>query len=186
MKKISLVVLSTLVAVVLSTGCKHEVTVNKTVEIDSLQTVLSGYEKLFAEISVNEVETITSTIDADMDSAFTIAESKKVTITEEQGTFFGRYQAMKSGLKKFGTRYNDIKEELAHCKTQLSSLKSDINGGKLDNEAQSKYIMDEAAAIKNVGTAIEQIHGASVTVIGQFKDRRPEFLETLASLGKKK
>lgn len=184
MKKFSLFAVSAIAAVALSSSCSHEVAVNKTAEIDSLQAVLATHEKTFNEISVTEVETIMQTIDTDIDSAAAICEKKKLSISQEEGTFFGRYQALKSGLKKFGTRYNDIKEELAHTKSQLKALKADVTADKLDEEARKKYVIDEASAIKNVASAIEQLHGTSVTVIEQFKARRPEYLEMLSKMGK--
>ncbi|MES2629756.1 MAG: hypothetical protein V4616_12385 [Bacteroidota bacterium] len=187
MKKIILLSAGAVALAILSTSCKHadegHVSNNG---IDSLQKVLTSYETLFSEINVNEVETIITTIDTDIDSAAAICEKKKLSLTPEDGTFFGRYQALKSGLRKFGTRYNDIKEELAHSKHQLSTLKADTEAGKFDEEAQSKYFHDESAAVKNLGQAIEQIQGASVTVTGQFKSLRPQYLARLVRLEQKR
>ncbi len=187
MKNKSLLLIAGFAAILFSTSCKHEEVVeNKTGPIDSLQTVLVNYDKLFKEINVTEVENITYTITADIDSAYDVCEKKKLTLTEDEGTFFGRYQALKSGLKKFGTRYNDIKEALEYSKNQLASLKTDVAADKFDHEAAQKYVADEATALKNLGNAVEQIHGASVTVTGQFKTYRPQYLQMLQNIVSKK
>lgn len=152
---------------------------------DSLTTVLGKYEQLFTEINLNEVETIMQTIEHDVDSAASFCEEKKIKISQEDATFFGRYHALRSGLKKFGNSYNNIKEELAMSKKQLAALKVAAEGGKFDEAAIKKYESDEAVAVKNLTEAIDQLYYLTVTVRDNYKKYRPQFLAKLDALSKK-
>ncbi len=154
--------------------------------IDSLQTELSKLEKMFAEIKPNEVATISSTIDADIDSAYTLCEKTNVKLTEEEGTFFGRYQALKSSLKKFDSRHKTIEEQLALTKQQLANLKAFSENEKVDKVALAKYTTDETVALEKLTAAVEQMHGSAVYVRESYSEFRPQLLTKLTELSKRK
>ncbi len=188
MRKYSLLLLTVIFAalsVVFTTGCQPKEKGIEITQLDSLNVELNKIEALFTEIQVSEVEKILISIDVNIDSAAAICKKKNLTLSKEEGTFFGRYQALKSGLKKFGTRYNNIKEELVHCKGQIAALKQSISENKFDAVAANKYFSDEANAVKNVTQTAEQLHGVSVYVVENFAIYEPQVQAKIAELAKR-
>ncbi len=154
--------------------------------IEELQKEELRLEKLLAEINPDEVITIISTITADMDSALKVCQQSKTLLSPEDGTFFGRYQALRTGVKKFDTRLEQVKKELAVSKTQLANLKAASDSDKLDEEAIKKYTISEKIALEKLTQAIEQLHASAVYVSAGYAEYRPQFLEKLSEISKNK
>ena len=154
--------------------------------MDNLQAEHNRIQKIFAEINPQEVITIVETIDADMDSALKLCQQSKSMLSPEDGTFFGRYQALRTGVKKFDTRYEIIKSELANTGIQLANLKASIQGKKLDPEAIKKHTITEKIALEKLTQAIEEMHASAVYVRANYSEYRPQFLEKLKALSNHK
>lgn len=166
-------------------NCQHQETEQSTPKIDSLAQVLTGYEKTFAEIDTAKIASMMEGINTSIDTAAAICKSKKLQISKEESTVFGRFSALRTGLRKYNQRYSDMQQELVYTKKQLSALKSNMNLHKLDAEAEQKYYNDEVAAVKNLGNAVEQFHGTAVFAYSNYQTYQPKIDSLIASFGKR-
>jgi len=169
----------------ISCGSNEEPVKEKS-QLDELRVELARLEKMFAEIHPEEIMAIVTGVESDMDSAFKLCQQHKVTLTPDEGTFFGRYQALRSGIKKFDVRYDVVKHEIENTNVQLANLGAAIKSNKLDAEAIKKYSITEKIALEKLTLAVEQLHSNAVYAKEGYQEYRPQLMEKLVELSKRK
>lgn len=148
-------------------------------EVEKLEETLKRVEQ---ELQVVDTSKIGAYLRISNENLKFIQENFKDTMNKETAILISDYSASRKSLRMFNENYSDIMKELAYSKTQLYSMKTDIENNLMAEDKFTDYYSSESKSVEKLAELIQNLVQWYGSAIKMYEAKSPGVEEIVSQM----